>query len=132
MKRLLKATLLATSLLLTANSASAQDFRATPAYQRDLTELTRVLGQIHAIRVICNGTADQTWRNYMLNLLDVEAPGASYRRSQLIETFNSTYLGFQANRPRCDSSLTEQEADLYMRGQSLTDQLSIRAAGDTP
>ncbi|HBJ92478.1 MAG TPA: TIGR02301 family protein, partial [Hyphomonadaceae bacterium] len=64
-------------------AANAQEFRTTRQYQSTLTDLSRVLGQIHAMRVVCNGTDDQTWREYMLNMLDVEAPSSGYLRSRL-------------------------------------------------
>jgi hypothetical protein len=36
--------------------------------------LAEVLGRAHAVRTVCNGDTDSTWRNYMLNLMAIEAP----------------------------------------------------------
>lgn len=113
-------------------SAAAQDFQSTRQYQTTLTELSRVLGQIHAMRVVCNGTDDQTWRDYMLNLLDVEAPDAGYLRTRLIDTFNRAYLISQREISGCDTTAIEAESELFARGRTLTENLSLMAVGETP
>ena len=41
--------------------------------------LAEVLGRAHAVRTVCNGDTDSTWRNYMLNLMAIEAPSGSRR-----------------------------------------------------
>ncbi|MDF1681365.1 TIGR02301 family protein [Ponticaulis sp.] len=123
----------AVALSISAVGASnGQEFRTTRQYQSTLTDLSRVLGQIHAMRVVCNGTDDQTWREYMLNMLDVEAPSSGYLRSRLIDTFNRAYLDTQRDVSGCDASTTERETELFARGRTLSENLSLMAAGETP
>ncbi len=131
--RLFRSAIAALSLLAAPPMvANAQEFRTTRQYQTTLTELSRVLGQIHAMRVVCNGTDDQTWRDYMLNMLDVEAPATGYLRSRLIDTFNRAYLDMQRDVSGCDASTTERETELFARGRTLSENLSLMAAGETP
>ena len=45
-----------------------------------MSDLAETLGQAHAVRSACNGDADQTWRNYMMNLLAIEGVGLDAAR----------------------------------------------------
>ena len=44
-----------------------------------VADLAETLGRAHAVRTLCNGDTDSTWRNYMLNLMSYVAPGGDRR-----------------------------------------------------
>ena len=54
--------------------AAAQLTTRNQDYLRDIVDLSDTLGKAHAMRVVCNGSADQYWRRYMVSLLELEAP----------------------------------------------------------
>jgi uncharacterized protein (TIGR02301 family) len=86
-----------------------------------LSQLAELLGQAHAIRSLCNGDADQTWRNYMFNMLAIEAPAGSPRKSALTSAFNRGFRT-QSNVTRsCSSDMGKLEADIAARGRALAE-----------
>jgi uncharacterized protein (TIGR02301 family) len=85
-----------------------------------LTELASVLGQAHALRAACAGEGDQTWRNYMVDLLEYEAPGGA-RRSALTSAFNRGYRSQRAQISGCDGAARALEAQVAARGRQLSD-----------
>lgn len=76
------------------NSTLHRKREMDPAKQAELTELSRILGGLHALRSACNGPADQTYRSKMTSMLDLEAPDSSQFREPLIVAFN---FGFREN-----------------------------------
>ena len=113
-------------------SVSAQDMTKSPVYQDKLVDLADVLGRIHSIRVLCNGQSDQYWRQFMRNLLDVEAPQQGYLRSRMVESFNTAYTAEQALRQSCTIEATQAETELSERGRALSDSLASMASGVSP
>ena len=96
------------------------------ALEGDLTQLAKVLGRAHALRVSCNGQADQVWRMYMREFLDVEAPDTGERRSRLIEAFNTAFRQEQSRSIGCRQEAQQTEADLAVEGRQLADRLAQR------
>jgi uncharacterized protein (TIGR02301 family) len=109
---------LTAALMLAAVSAmpaSAQDGR----YER-LVELAAVLGEAHAIRTVCNGDNDQTWRNYMMSMIDLEAPTGP-RKSSLTSAFNRGFRTQSGRTSSCTSDLVQVEAAIAARGRAIAD-----------
>lgn len=89
-----------------------------------IDQLSEILGKSHAIQTICNGRADQYWREQMYALLDLEAPGEGARRNSLIDAFN---LGFEAQAtetPECNARAKIMFSDNARKGQKLAEELN--------
>jgi uncharacterized protein (TIGR02301 family) len=88
-----------------------------------LTDLAAILGEAHAVRSACNGEGDQTWRNYMLDLLDFEAPGGA-RRSSMTSAFNRGYRAQRGRMDGCTPDAPQLEAAIAARGRQLSDAIA--------
>ena len=100
--------------------AGAQEPGLSGPSMQTLLDLASALGEAHAIRTLCNGDGDQTWRVYMQNLMDLEAPGGS-RKSQMTGAFNRGYRSQSSRRSECTPELRQVEAEIASRGQALAD-----------
>ena len=89
-----------------------------------VSELAELLGRAHAIRSICNGDADQTWRNYMFNMLAIEAPDSGPRKSQLTSAFNRGFRSQTSNSRDCSSDMSAVEAQIASRGRELAEMIA--------
>jgi uncharacterized protein (TIGR02301 family) len=85
--------------------------------------LAEVLGRAHAVRTVCNGDTDSTWRNYMLNLMAIEAPSGS-RRAALTDAFNRGYRGQSRETSACNDQMPTIEAGIARRGRELADSIA--------
>jgi uncharacterized protein (TIGR02301 family) len=99
---------------------------ALGAHREDLARMARLLGQAHHIRVACNGTEDQTWRDQMQRLLALEAPEASGLRSHMVDQFNVGYQAEARRRPDCTAESPAAEAALSRDGQVLAERMAAR------
>jgi uncharacterized protein (TIGR02301 family) len=86
-----------------------------------LLELAELLGRAHAIRSVCQGDADQTWRNYMFNMLAIEAPDSGPRKSQLTSAFNRGFRSQQGASRTCTPEMGREEAQIAARGRVLAE-----------
>lgn len=86
-----------------------------------VAELAELLGKAHAIRSICNGDDDQTWRNYMFNMLAIEAPESGPRKSQLTSAFNRGFRTQSGSSKNCSSDMPKLEAQIASRGRALAE-----------
>lgn len=125
----LRALVLAAILVLPAAPALAQPADPVPAPPREaplgmVTELAEVLGRAHAIRTLCNGDQDSTWRSYMLNLMAYEG-GGNGRRAALTDAFNRGYRGQNRDTSTCTASMTSLEAAIARRGRELSDAIAL-------
>ncbi|MFZ4686602.1 MAG: TIGR02301 family protein [Hyphomonadaceae bacterium] len=126
---ILRALAFATTLCLFATPAFAQDPEVEePAPPRSapialVTELAEMLGRAHAVRTLCNGDTDSTWRNYMLNLMSYEAP-AGERRASLTDAFNRGYRGQNRETSTCAAGMPAIEAGIARRGRELSDAIA--------
>ncbi len=89
-----------------------------------VVELAELLGQAHAIRSICNGDDDQTWRNYMFNMLAIEAPESGGRKSQLTSAFNRGFRKQSNSARNCSSDIAQVEAQIASRGRVLAEMIA--------
>ncbi len=84
-------------------------------------DLAETLGQAHAIRSICNGDSDQTWRNYMFSMLSIEGPTGSPRRAALTSAFNRGFRTQQSRSTSCTPEMQQMEAEIAARGRRLAE-----------
>jgi len=92
-------------------------------YQTEARQLAQVLGQAHYLRLLCVGRGDQSWREFMRQLLDREG-GA--RRTDLVDAFNAGYRAGEERFPACTPGAQAQENELKGQGLRLSDTLSAR------
>lgn len=91
-----------------------------PAKLSNLTELSRVFGTLHALRVSCVGQQDQTFRSKMATMLDMEAPSANYIRDPLIIAFNSGFAAGGRGEQACPRDNEAREANLASVGRNIS------------
>jgi uncharacterized protein (TIGR02301 family) len=117
------------ALALSATAFGVAAFGALPAHAQQgpgptvetLSELADVLGRAHAIRSMCNGEDDQTWRTYMFNMLAIEAPSGSPMKAPLTSAFNRGFRTQRGRSDRCTPDMPKLEAELAARGRALTE-----------
>jgi uncharacterized protein (TIGR02301 family) len=114
------ATLILATLAGAAAPAAAQSKNAP---LDTLVQLAETLGQAHALRSVCTGDGDQTWRNYMMNMLAMEAPSGP-RRSPLTSAFNRGYRAQSARMKTCTASAPAEEAAIAARGRALAESVA--------
>ncbi len=93
-----------------------------PDQQQALTELSRVIGESHALRQACEGPSDQVWRDRMQTLLRVESPDADLK-TRLAQAFNSGFAVGRRGFPACDRAGRAEAARIAARGETLANQL---------
>ena len=89
-----------------------------------LVDLAETLGEAHAIRSLCNGDQDQTWRNYMFSMLNMEGPTGSPRRSAMTSAFNRGFRTQSSRNRDCTPDLTSLEAQIAARGRALAESVA--------
>jgi uncharacterized protein (TIGR02301 family) len=119
--------ILAIAAFLAASSlpAGAQEpapFREAPI--DILVDLAETLGEAHAIRSLCNGDQDQTWRNYMFSMLNMEGPTGSPRRSAMTSAFNRGFRNQSSRNRSCTPDLPGLEAQIAARGRMLAESVA--------
>lgn len=96
----------------------------TGKYYSDATQLARVLGKAHAIRVACNGRSDQFWRLYMQEMLDLEAPVQGGFRDSMARAFNDSYAAESSVRGWCTKETVAAEAVYAAEGKAIAERLA--------
>jgi|GEM_PF-1634033 len=91
-----------------------------PAKLSNLTELSRIFGSLHALRVSCVGQQDQTFRSKMATMLEMEAPVANYIRDPLIIAFNSGFAAGGRGEQSCPRDKESREANLARTGRNIS------------
>lgn len=121
----LRIPLLIVAALASVSPAEAQErLQANSAPLELLSDLAETLGRAHAVRTVCNGDQDSTWRNYMLNLMSVEAPSGSPRRPALTDAFNRGYRSQSRETATCTNKMPAIEAGIARRGRELADAIA--------
>jgi uncharacterized protein (TIGR02301 family) len=108
----------------TAAPAFAQEVPDSGAPMENLLELAELLGRAHALRSACNGDSDQTWRNYMFNMLAIEAPESGPRKSQLTSAFNRGFRSQSGAARQCGAGVAQLEAQIAARGRVLAETIA--------
>lgn len=88
----------------------------------DVENLARVVGAVHYRRQSCTNSQDQTWRDQMMRLLELEAPQDDARRRRLVKAFNDGYADEQRLRRLCAAG-AEAELTLAAEGKRLAERL---------
>jgi uncharacterized protein (TIGR02301 family) len=118
------ACLFALSSLSAPLSASAQEPPIREAPLDILVDLSETLGEAHAIRSLCNGDQDQTWRDYMFRMLNMEGPTGSPRRSAMTSAFNRGFRNQSSRNRTCTPDLPGLEAQIAARGRALAESVA--------
>jgi len=100
--------------------AQARPDTSPGSYSARVVALSRVLGGAHYIRILCVGRGDQTWREMMTRLIDLEAPVAGAQRSAMVEAFNAGYRSEEERFPACSPQAEAVEAELKGKGRRLS------------
>lgn len=106
---------------LAATPALAQE--RSPEMRGALTSLTRVLGEAHALRQLCDGREDQYWRSRMNRLMDTEQPDPALE-AQLKDGFNAGFAEAKRLYPACGDSSRQALALAAVRGRELSGKLA--------
>lgn len=109
---------------LKAREEAERRIEADMVQMTDLVEImAKNLGQMHYLRTLCFGLGDQQWREYMEQLLDVEAPDDTSRQRDLTQAFNAGFYQAQERHERCDASVSTDVAALAESGRSVANML---------
>lgn len=82
--------------------------------------LARNLGQMHYLRTLCFGDGDQQWREYMSEMLSIEAEGDPDKQRELTQSFNAGYYNEQSRHGSCTPALAADVAALAENGRSVS------------
>jgi uncharacterized protein (TIGR02301 family) len=94
-----------------------------PEERQNLIDLAYVLGEAHALRQVCSGAVDQTWRARMNRMVELENPDEGLSR-RLVDAFNAGFMTRQAERPACDAGAQDAERATAVRGKALSEKLT--------
>ncbi|MGB3457289.1 MAG: TIGR02301 family protein [Litorimonas sp.] len=111
---------------MTAEQARAAREAAELRVEADMVKMTslaealaRNLGQMHYLRTLCFGETDQKWRDFMAQMLEVEAPGNGTKQRELTQAFNAGYYAERERHAVCDTSVPADVAALAENGRSV-------------
>ena len=89
--------------------------------------LAKNLGQMHYMRTLCYGDADQKWRDYAGRMIDLEirdrTERTTERRAELVRAFNAGYYQEQARHSACGPGVAVDAAALAENGRHLANML---------
>ena len=81
--------------------------------------LAQNLGQLHYLRTLCFGESDQQWRNYMADMLEIEAPDSPTKQRELTQAFNAGFFREQSRHSSCTEAVSADVAALAENGRSV-------------
>lgn len=87
-----------------------------------LEQLAGVLGELHALAFLCEGSGAQQWRRRMEEMLSLEAPDGGVRQ-RMIARFNDGFRQHQQRRTRCGAESEMEAQRLALQGQALSETL---------
>lgn len=117
---------LAAVLFMALGAHAAPAARRPPDQQQTMIDLAYALGEVHALKTVCEGAGAPIWRGRMSRMIEVEAPDEGFKR-KLISSFNAGFASRQAEFPTCRPEAEEQGHEAAMRGKNLARRLSGRA-----
>ena len=106
--------------LAVASPAIAQ--QRTPSTRQALVELSRVIGESHALRQACKGAGDQFWRVRMQQLLGRDASEPALK-TLLSVAFNDGYHAAQERFPKCGKAARTEARRIAASGKALSERL---------
>ena len=89
-----------------------------PNQRQILVDLSRVIGEAHALRQICDGPEDQFWRSRMMSMLETEDADFAFAE-RLRNAFNTGFVSRKAEHLSCSAATREAEAAVSAKGQAL-------------
>ena len=95
----------------------------SPEMAQTLAELSRVLGESHALRQACEGSGDQYWRARMNRLAETEA-GDPELEARLKDSFNAGFAEGRRLYRGCDDDTRRAQGLTAARGRELATTLS--------
>ena len=110
-------------LLSLAAAAPAAAQARDPAQRQILVDLSRVIGEAHALRQICNGPDDQFWRSRMMSMLATEDADFAFAE-RMRNAFNTGFASRKAEHLSCNASTRDAEAAVSAKGQDLARRLA--------
>ena len=91
---------------------------------RDLETLSRVFGELHHIRRLCEPREEsEVWRDRMRKLVELEDPQPALHQ-RMVEAFNAGYHSAESKFPYCDRDARDHAAALAVEGDQLTERLA--------
>ncbi len=109
------------ALGLLSTPALAQD--RSPAERQALLDLTRLLGESHAIRQTCEGKRDGYWYARMEKLLAVEAADQGLKR-RLSLSFNAGFNETRSLYPECVEAAQAEAKRIARAAEALSERLA--------
>lgn len=103
--------------------ALSQAQERSPEMRQTLVELSRVLGESHALRQACEGSDDQYWRTRMNRLVETEG-GDSEVEARLKDSFNAGFAEGRRLYRGCDDGTRRAQGLTAARGRELATTLS--------
>ena len=88
-----------------------------------LDAMAKNLGQMHYLRTLCFGPDDQHWRDYMAQMLELEAGSDFDTRRDLTQAFNAGYYEKQGRHGSCSVAMSADVAALAENGRALATML---------
>lgn len=109
-------------LVLTFGGSALAQTRPAPDRQV-MIDLSRVMGESHALRQICRDAADTFWRDRMKAMVIAEQAEPSLEDA-MIAAFNNGYETRQRQFSTCNSAARQAEAQVSAKGQALARRLA--------
>jgi uncharacterized protein (TIGR02301 family) len=101
--------------------AAEEDYAAR---RTALTGLSRVLGELHHIRRMCEPDREaDIWRERMKRLVDLELPAFDLRE-EMVGAFNDGYVSAQTRFPYCDRDAEDYAAARAVEGETIVASLT--------
>jgi uncharacterized protein (TIGR02301 family) len=107
--------------LLLSHPVMAQE--RSPTERQTLVDLAYAIGESHALRQICNGPADQYWRERMAQVTETEVAEAPFA-ARLNQAFNSGFAARQTQFTACGPDSRKAELVVARKGQALARRLA--------
>ncbi len=109
-------------LVLSIAAPAAAQHRS-PVQRQVLIDLSRTIGESHALRQLCEGDDDQYWRERMKSLVNAERPEASLETA-LLNAFNAGFEQRSAQFRACSPAARRALAQASAKGSALARRLA--------
>jgi uncharacterized protein (TIGR02301 family) len=101
---------------------------AGPPYERQLLQLSEIMGSLAYLRTLCGGREAQDWRARMGALFDAEGK-TPQRRDRLTAAFNRGFKAYSLTHRSCTDASQEASSRLAAEGEQLSRALAGRYGG---
>jgi len=86
--------------------------------------LAKNLGQMHYLRTLCFGEADQKWREFASEMMSIESGEDIEEKRQLIRAFNAGYYQEEGRYAECSKAVSADAAALAENGRHISTMLA--------